>query len=52
MYYIPLDMRRQMVIDSSAISLLMFENEGPHRQTSGIWLTYQGELYVKEPCHE
>ena len=46
MYYIPLEMRREMAIDYHIIA--MFHNAQPHHHVSGIWQTYQGEIYVKE----
>ena len=40
--YIPSEMRRQMVLDANAILMLQ------EPACTGIWETFQGELYVSK----
>ena len=45
--YVPTEMRQQMALDDSVIQMFQHGYKSETSQVSGIWQTYQGELYVR-----
>ena len=42
------EMQRQFELDKSVIDLFQIESTSQSHQVSGIWQTFQGEIYVAE----